>query len=123
MGAMETSADEAGQPAEETREEPVTGDTEKGARKGRMEPAHRIGFAPIVRVDASRREIELCATSETVDSHGTIFDYNASKDAFTRWIGNVREMHGRQALAHAWRCAAMTRRGASTSAFASDRKS
>src|SRR6476661_4301753 len=51
----------------------------------------RIGFAPIVRVDAPRREIELCATSETVDSHGTIFDYDASKDAFTRWIGNVRE--------------------------------
>jgi hypothetical protein len=58
----------------------------------------RIGFAPIVRVDAPRREIELCATSETVDSHGTIFDYDASKDAFTRWIGNVREMHGRQAV-------------------------
>ncbi len=58
----------------------------------------RIGFAPIVRVDAARREIELCATSETVESHGTIFDYGASKDAFTRWIGNVREMHGRQAV-------------------------
>ena len=58
----------------------------------------RVGFAPIVRVDASRREVELCATSEAVDSHGTIFDYNASKEAFTRWIGNVREMHGRQAV-------------------------
>jgi phage head maturation protease len=72
----------------------------------------RIGFAPIVRVDASRREIELCATSETVDSHGTIFDYNASKDAFTRWIGNVREMHGRQAVGSrvAVRCDDETRR-------------
>ncbi|HEX5442004.1 MAG TPA: hypothetical protein VFW76_14030 [Ktedonobacterales bacterium] len=72
----------------------------------------RIGFAPIVRVDAPRREIELCATSETVDSHGTIFDYNASKDAFTRWIGNVREMHGRQAVGSrvAVRCDDETRR-------------
>ncbi len=72
----------------------------------------RIGFAPIVRVDAPRREIELCATSETVDSHGTIFDYGASKDAFTRWIGNVREMHGRQAVGSrvAVRCDDETRR-------------
>lgn len=72
----------------------------------------RIGFAPIVRVDAPRREIELCATSEAVDSHGTIFDYGASKDAFTRWIGNVREMHGRQAVGSrvAVRCDDETRR-------------
>jgi hypothetical protein len=72
----------------------------------------RIGFAPIVRVDAPRREIELCATSETVDSHGTIFDYDASKEAFTRWIGNVREMHGRQAAGSrvAVRCDDETRR-------------
>ena len=71
-----------------------------------------IGFAPIVRVDAPRREIELCATSEAVDSHGTIFDYDASKDAFTRWIGNVREMHGRQAVGSrvAVRCDDETRR-------------
>jgi phage head maturation protease len=65
---------------------------------GEAPGATRIGFAPIVRVDAPRREIELCATSEAVDSHGTIFDYDASKEAFTRWIGNVREMHGRQAV-------------------------
>ena len=72
----------------------------------------RIGFAPIVRVDASRREIELCATSEAVDSHGTIFDYDASKEAFTRWIGNVREMHQRQAVGSrvAVRCDDETRR-------------
>lgn len=65
---------------------------------GEASDTTRIGFAPIVRVDAPRREIELCATSEAVDSHGTIFDYEASKEAFTRWIGNVREMHGRQAV-------------------------
>ncbi len=60
--------------------------------------ASRVGYAPIVRVDAARREIELCATSEALDAHGTIFDYEASKDAFTRWIGNVREMHERRAV-------------------------
>lgn len=65
---------------------------------GEVSSTTRVGFAPIVRVDAPRREVELCATSEAVDSHGTIFDYDASKEAFTRWIGNVREMHGRQAV-------------------------
>jgi len=58
----------------------------------------QVDFAPIVRLDAARREIELCATSEAVDSYGTIFDYAASKDAFTRWMGNVREMHERKAV-------------------------
>ncbi|MFI5274277.1 MAG: HK97 family phage prohead protease, partial [Ktedonobacterales bacterium] len=58
----------------------------------------RVGFAPIVRVDAERHEIELCATSEALDSYGTVFDYEASKAAFTRWIGNVREMHDYKAV-------------------------
>jgi hypothetical protein len=58
----------------------------------------RVGYAPIVRMDETRREIELCATSEAVDSYGTIFDYEASRDAFARWIGNVREMHERKAV-------------------------
>lgn len=58
----------------------------------------RVGYAPITRVDTERREIELCATSEALDAHGTIFDYAASKDAFTRWLGNVREMHARRAV-------------------------
>ncbi len=58
----------------------------------------QVGFAPIVRLDAARREIELCATSEAMDTYGTIFDYEASKDAFARWMGNVREMHERKAV-------------------------
>ena len=55
--------------------------------------AQRVGFAPITRIDAARREIEVTATSEAVDAYGTVFDYAASKDAFARWLGNVREMH------------------------------
>lgn len=58
----------------------------------------RADFARIVRVDEARREVELCATSEAVDSYGTVFGYEASKDAFTRWAGNVREMHARKAV-------------------------
>jgi phage head maturation protease len=49
-------------------------------------------------VDEAAREIEVCATSEAVDAHGTIFGYEASKDAFERWVGNVREMHERKAV-------------------------
>jgi hypothetical protein len=49
-------------------------------------------------VEEAKRELELCATSEALDQHGTIFDYAASKDAFTRWMGNVREMHERVAV-------------------------
>jgi hypothetical protein len=58
----------------------------------------RVGFASVSRVEVARREVELCATSEALDSFGTIFDYAASKDAFTRWMGNVREMHERVAV-------------------------
>ncbi len=55
---------------------------------------YRIGIPATIRiVDETRREIEVCATSEAVDSYDTIFSYEASKDAFSRWVGNVREMH------------------------------
>ena len=84
------------------RERDITAAVEGGPSVG----VARVGYAPIVRVDATRREIELCATSEAVDSYGTIFDYEASKDAFSRWIGNVREMHERRAVGQrvAMRC-------------------
>ena len=75
----------------------VTREAQQGEAEGERDVA-RIGYAPITRVDAERREIELCATSEALDAHGTIFDYAASKDAFTRWLGNVREMHQRRAV-------------------------
>ncbi len=70
----------------------------KGDRVSLPGEVQRVGYAPIVRVDATRREIELCATSEAVDSYGTIFSYEASKKAFERWLGNVREMHERKAV-------------------------
>ena len=89
MGEREADAEPAGRPVENAG-------ILVGVGVGPM--VARVGYAPIVRVDAERREIELCATSEAVDSHGTVFDYAASKAAFLRWLGNVREMHERRAV-------------------------
>jgi phage head maturation protease len=58
----------------------------------------RVAYAPMTRINAATREIEVTATSEALDAFGTIFDYAASKLAFERWLGNVREMHANQAV-------------------------
>lgn len=60
--------------------------------------AERVGYAAITRVDAARREVEVTATSEALDAFGTIFSYEASCEAFRRWLGNVREMHANVAV-------------------------
>lgn len=63
--------------------------------------AHPMLYAPIVRIDKEKREVEGVATSEAVDSFRTIFSYEASKRAFQKWIertANVREMHERRAV-------------------------
>ena len=52
-----------------------------------------IFYVPITRIDQDRREVEGVPTSEAVDTFGTVFDYEASKKAFSDWAGNVREMH------------------------------
>lgn len=53
---------------------------------------------PITRIDREQRIVEGVATSEAVDTFGTVFDYDASKKAFSDWAGNVREMHDRKAV-------------------------
>ena len=58
----------------------------------------QVAYAQITRIDEGKREVTLTATSEAVDSFKTRFDYNASKDAFERWAGNVREMHQPRAV-------------------------
>lgn len=63
-----------------------------------VEAIQRVAFAPITRIDAATREIEVTATSEALDAFGTVFDYVASKEAFQRWLGNVREMHANVAV-------------------------
>ena len=52
-------------------------------------------YFPIVRTDADQWVVEGQATSEAIDSYGTIFEYESSKKAFQEWIkrGNIREQH------------------------------
>lgn len=59
----------------------------------RSMPSELTLYAPIVRVDQAKREVTVRATSEAVDSYGTVFDYEGSKEAFKNWRGNIREMH------------------------------
>lgn len=48
---------------------------------------------PITKVDEDQRMVYGYATVEELDSHGEIITYEASKKAFSNWIGNIREMH------------------------------
>ena len=48
---------------------------------------------PIVKVDEEQRMVYGYATMEEIDSQGEIVDYEASKVAFSNWIGNIREQH------------------------------
>lgn len=50
-------------------------------------------YIPIAKVDEEKREVWGYATSEAIDSQGDIIDYEASKKAFSSWVGNIREMH------------------------------
>ena len=60
----------------------------------RNEAAHDVSYyAPIIRVNQEKREVVGVATAEVKDAYKTIIGYEASKDAFSRWIGNIREMH------------------------------
>ena len=48
---------------------------------------------PITKVDEEQRMVYGYATVEEIDAHGEIITYEASKKAFSDWIGNIREMH------------------------------
>jgi hypothetical protein len=50
-------------------------------------------YAPITRIDREKREVIGTATAEIKDAYRTVIGYEASKDAFQRWRGNIREMH------------------------------
>ncbi len=58
-------------------------------------------YVPIDRIDRDKREVIGVATAEVKDGHGTIFRYQGSKDAFTAWRGNLREMHSNKAVGRA----------------------
>jgi len=85
----------------------------KPAAKDTPQPTLIRMFVPITRVeeiDDETCEVVGVATSEAVDSYGTIFDFEGSKKAYERWAdafsrmtdgeskGNVREMHQRSAV-------------------------
>jgi phage head maturation protease len=59
-------------------------------------PKHPVLYVPIERIDKKKREVFGRATVEDVDAYKTIFSYEGSKRAFSKWMrefGNVREMH------------------------------
>lgn len=79
-------------------------DKEDKGKEGKMDedversvtlPGDFSFYVPFTRVspDDERREIVGIATKEVLDSHGTIISYEASKKAFARWVGNIREQH------------------------------
>lgn len=50
-------------------------------------------YLPIARIDQENRQVVLTATAERFDSYGTVIGFDASKEAFSQWRGNIREMH------------------------------
>lgn len=56
---------------------------------------------PITKIDEDQRMVYGFATVEELDSHGDIITYEASKKAFSDWIGNIREMHEEKAIGKA----------------------
>lgn len=48
---------------------------------------------PISKVDEEQRMVYGIATTEQLDKQNEIVDYEASKRAFSSWVGNIREMH------------------------------
>lgn len=94
---------------EEDSQPPAKKPSKKKTKRSDLEPEfirsmpHDITYyAPIVRINKEKREVIGTATTELKDAHGTIIGYDASKDAFGRWVGNIREMHDpKKAVGHA----------------------
>jgi len=58
-------------------------------------------FAPIEKVDKERMTVGGWATTEDIDKQSEIVGYEASKEAFADWPGNIREMHEPKAVGKA----------------------
>ena len=75
-------------------------DAEEAEQRAAM-PTTALLSAPIIRIDPKKWEVEGVATSEEIDTFGTIFGYEGSKRAFAEWAdraANVREMHEKKAV-------------------------
>lgn len=53
---------------------------------------------PFVKINSTNRTVSGFATLDNVDKAGEILDAKASKEAFSQWAGNIREMHERKAV-------------------------
>ena len=58
-------------------------------------------YAPIVKVDEEKRTVSGWATTEQIDKQNEVVDYLGSKEAFSNWQGNIREMHEPKAVGKA----------------------
>jgi phage head maturation protease len=87
-------------PLPESWKEEERVETPVETRSATPDAVEQIAYAQVTRIDEGKREVTLTATSERMDSFKTRFDYEASKDAFKRWlpIGNIREMHQPKAV-------------------------
>lgn len=56
---------------------------------------------PIQKVNAKTRTVAGYATCDSVDGARDIVDFEASKKAFSKWAGNIREMHNKKAVGKA----------------------
>jgi phage head maturation protease/polyhydroxyalkanoate synthesis regulator phasin len=56
---------------------------------------------PFVKVNTKTRTVSGFATLDNIDQAGEILDSAASKEAFRKWIGNIREMHQKKAVGKA----------------------
>ena len=48
---------------------------------------------PIDMIKREQRIVVGIATADNIDKSGDIVDFEASKEAFANWGGNIREMH------------------------------
>ena len=58
-------------------------------------------FAPIEKIDKEKRTVSGWATTESIDKQAEVVSYEASKEAFGEWPGNIREMHEPRAVGKA----------------------
>lgn len=57
----------------------------------------RLGI-PFSKIDSERRVVTGIATLDNIDAHGDVITSEASKRAFENFRGNIREMHGPNAV-------------------------
>lgn len=68
---------------------------------------------PIQKIDKKNRIVTGIATADNVDSEDDVIEFDASVEAFSDWIGNIREMHQPNAVGKmvSWRPVPVIHRG------------